>query len=241
MINHYTVEIFMIKIFSLFSVATTRSPATTKSVGVRSGEGSIYDDVLCEGRLDTILTTQGQTFVFYGSKYWKLTESGVKRGYPQPIAEGWDQLPWSLDASFTWTNGNSYFFKGSQYWRFSELGKMDSGYPKEISEGFEGIPNNVDGAIVWSANDKIYFFKGDKYWKYDPDASPSVDSSYPRPISMWKGIPDNIDAAVTYSNSKAYFFKSGKYYKFDDETLAVSENDVYPYPRDIGEWWFGCE
>ena len=224
------------------TTTTVRAPSTKSPFSgvLRSGNG-IYDDVLCEGRLDTILTTkQGETFVFYGSKYWKLSDTGVQDGYPRPISEGWDKLPLSLDASFTYSNGNTYFFKGSKYWRFSEPGKMDSGYPKEISEGFEGIPNDLDGALVWSANDKIYFFKGDKYWKYDPNSNPSVDSSYPRPISKWKGIPNNIDAAVTYSNSKAYFFKSGKYYKFDDETLAVSDNDVYPYPRDTGDWWFGC-
>ena len=206
------------------------------------GSGGIYNDVLCAGQLDTILTTSdGDTFAFYGSKYWKLSDNGVVGGYPRPIAEGWDNLPLSLDASFTWTNGNTYFFKGSQYWRFSKSRKMDEGYPKLISEGFEGIPNNVDGAMLWSRNDKIYFFKGSQYWRYDPDSIPSVDSSYPQPISKWGGIPQNIDAVTTYTNSKSYFFKSGKYYKFDDDTLSVSENDLYPYPRDAGEWWFGCE
>ena len=101
--------------------------------------------------------------------------------------------------------------------------------------------HSVSGLSLFAVKSfAIYFFKGDLYWKYDPDSNPSVDNSYPRPISKWKGIPNNIDAAITYSNSKAYFFKSGKYYKFDDDTLAVSQNDVYPYPRDVGEWWFGC-
>ena len=32
-------------------------------------------------KLDTMLTTaQGDTFAFYGSKYWKLGEAGVEAG-----------------------------------------------------------------------------------------------------------------------------------------------------------------
>ena len=121
-------------------------------------------------KLDTMLTTaQGDTFAFYGSKYWKLGEAGVEAGYPRPIAEGWDSLPWSVDASFTWTNGNSYFFKGSQYWRFTTPGNMDSGYPKSLSDGFQGIPDNVDAALVWAANSKIYFFKGNDDYNDDDD------------------------------------------------------------------------
>ena len=79
------------------------------------------------------------------------------------VAEGWEGLPVTLDASFTWTNGRVYFFKGSQYWRFTTPGQLDQGYPKTLSDGFEGIPDNVDAALVWAANSKIYFFKGDTF------------------------------------------------------------------------------
>ena len=84
-------------------------------------------------------------------------------------------------------------------------------------------------------------FLGDKYWKFDPDKSPAVDSSYPRPISNWEGIPNNLDAATTYTNGKTYFFKGDKYYKFDDLKLEVARSAEYPYPRDSGRWWFGCQ
>ena len=197
---------------------------------------------ICKGYLDTLVTTsKGVTYSFLGGKYWKLSDVSVEPGYPRLISEGWKGLPWNLDAAFTWTNGKTYFFKGSLYWRFTADGQMDDDYPKVISEGFENIPNKIDAAFVWPVNNKIYFFKGSRYWKYEPDKSPSVDADYPKPISNWDGIPDNLDSVMQYSNGKTYFFKNGKYYRFDDSALSVDTSADPPYPRDTGYWWFGCK
>jgi len=217
---------------------TPNTPRTTtagpKSKGFDNKE-------LCRGNLDTMVTMKnGVTYAFNGNNYWKLTETSVEPGYPRPVKEGWGGLPGNLDAAFTWNNGKTYFFKGSQYWRFSEVGVMDRGYPKDFSKGFSGVPENVDAAMVWPVNKKIYFFKGSQYWKFDPDKSPPVDISYPRPISNWDGIPDNLDSAMQYSNGKTYFFKNGKYYRFDDEKFRLDEDANPSFPRETGFWWFGC-
>lgn len=197
-------------------------------------------DLCRKNKVDTIVTDKnGETYVFQGAIYWKLSSTSVEEGYPRLISEDWSGLPDDLDASFTWTNGKIYFLKGSQYWRFSEKGVLDRGYPKDMSSGFAGIPNNVDAALVWSRNKKIYFFKGSQYWKLDPDRNPPVPDSYPRKISNWDGIPNNVDSAVQYSDGRSYFFKKGQYYKFDDETISVEDGDP-SYPRDAGVWWFGC-
>ena len=112
---------------------------------------------------------------------------------------------------------------------------------KDFSKGFDGIPDNVDSAMVWAVNKKIYFFKGSQYWKFDPDKKPPVDRSYPRPVSNWDGIPNNLDAALQYKNGKTYFFKNGKYYRFDDEKFKLDEAANPAFPRESGFWWFGCE
>ena len=196
----------------------------------------------CKGYLDTMVTTsKGVTYSFLGGKYSKLSDTSIEPGYPRLISQGWAGLPWNLDAAFTWTNGKTYFFKGAMYWRFTAIGQMDEEYPKLIREGFADIPDNVDAAFVWPVNNKIYFFKGSQYWKFDPDQSPPMDSSYPKPISNWDGVPNNIDSAMQYSNGKTYFFKGGKYYRFDDNLLAVDTGADPPYPRDTGYWWFGCK
>jgi len=69
-----------------------------------------------------------------------------------------------------------------------------------------------------------YFnFLGTKFWKFDPTQKPNpVVSTYPKPISNWDGIPDNIDAALHYTNGYTYFFKDENYYRFNDRTFAVS-------------------
>ena len=195
---------------------------------------------LCQSGFDTILTMKNdETYVFKDKKYWKLTDDSVAEGYPRNIARDWDGLPDHVDAAFTWTNGKMYFFKGSRYWRFSPNKRLDKGFPKQISDGFEGIPSNVDAAFVWAKNDKIYFFKGSRYYKFDPQQNPPVADSYPRPMSNWEGVPDNIDAALQYSNGATYFFKNSQYYRFDEETNAVDRGGP-SYPRNTGQWWFGC-
>eukprot|EP00090_Calanus_glacialis_P045346 TRINITY_DN8369_c0_g1_i1.p1 TRINITY_DN8369_c0_g1~~TRINITY_DN8369_c0_g1_i1.p1 ORF type:complete len:559 (+),score=136.99 TRINITY_DN8369_c0_g1_i1:156-1832(+) len=220
-------------------VRTNTIPTTT----TQQPKSKDFDNKeLCRGNLDTMVTLKNDiTYAFSGNRYWKLTETSVAPGYPRDISSAWDGLPGNLDAAFTWTNGKTYFFKGSQYWRFSEVGRMDRGYPKDFSKGFSGVPEGVDAAMVWPVNKKIYFFKGTQYWKFDPEKSPPVDTSYPRPISNWDGIPTNLDAAMQYSNEKTYFFKDGKYYRFDDERFSLDEDANPPFPRETGFWWFGCQ
>nr|CAD7447175.1 unnamed protein product [Timema bartmani] len=154
------------------------------------------------------------------------------------ITRSWKGLPGNMDAAFTYRNGKTYFFKGDQYWRY--IGKkMDGEYPKPISEGFTGIPDNLDAAMVWGGNGKIYFYKGSKFWRFDPSQRPPVKSTYPKPISNWEGIPDNVDAALQYTNGYTYFFKGNAYYRFNDRTFAVDTADP-AFPRSAGHWWFGC-
>ncbi|XP_018010336.1 matrix metalloproteinase-2 isoform X2 [Hyalella azteca] len=213
------------------TAATTRRPST--------GAGTA--GVLCsDASVDTIVTMADKnTYVFKGSQYWLLTDSSTAPGYPRSTTADWGGLPGNLDAAFTWSNGKTYFLKGSEYWRFSNM-TMDPGYPKPISKGFAGIPDNVDSAFVWSGNGKIYFFKNDKYWRFEPTARPPVGAKYPKDVSNWEGIPNNIDAALQYSNGFTYFFKDGMYWRFNDRTFRIDTADP-PFPRPAGYWWFGCE
>ncbi|XP_060516534.1 matrix metalloproteinase-14 isoform X3 [Cylas formicarius] len=203
--------------------------------------GSTTDSSLCEdSKFDTIFNSaEGYTYVFKGDKYWRLTEESIAPGYPKKISEGWPGLTGKIDAAFTYKNGKTYFFKGSKYWRYKGR-SMDGVYPKEISEGFTGIPNDLDAAMVWSGNGKIYFYKGSKFWRFDPTQRPAVKNTYPKLISNWEGVPDNLDAAFQWTNGYTYFYKGDAYYRFNDRAFAVDA--VTPaFPRSTAYWWFGCK
>lgn len=182
------------------------------------------DEALCkDAKIDAIFNTaDGSTYAFRGDKYYRLTENAVAEGFPKKISEGWPGLPSSIDAAFTYKNGKTYFFKGSKYWRYNGR-NLDGEYPKEINEGFTGVPNSIDAAMVWGGNGKIYFYKGSKFWRFDPLKRPPVKTTYPKPVSNWEGIPDDIDAALQYTNGYTYFFKGDKYYRFNDRTFAVNK------------------
>ncbi|XP_036669711.1 matrix metalloproteinase-14 isoform X5 [Drosophila suzukii] len=212
---------------------TTQRPFTPPKVPL--------DDSICkDSKVDTLFNSaQGETFAFKGDKFYKLTTDSVEEGYPQLISKGWPGLPSNIDAAFTYKNGKTYFFKGTQYWRYQGR-QMDGVYPKEISEGFTGIPDHLDAAMVWGGNGKIYFFKGSKFWRFDPAKRPPVKSSYPKPISNWEGVPNNLDAALKYTNGYTYFFKGDKYYRFHDARFAV-DSATPPFPRPTAHWWFGCK
>ena len=74
---------------------------------------------------------------------------------------------------------------------------------------------------MWSGNGKIYFFKDSQYWRFDPDQSPPVRSSYPRPSTNWDGLPPTLDAALLYKNGFTYFFKDNQYWRFNDRRFSV--------------------
>jgi len=205
---------------------------------------SPMERVLCSEdiSIDAIFrTSDNMTYVFKGDQYWRLTSEAIAPGYPQQVTSGWGgRLPANIDAALTWEKkGITYIFKGDKYWKYRNMDPL-KGYPKFISSGFPGIPDDIDSAFVWSGNDKIYFTKGSKYWKFDPVRVPHVNKrQYPKPISKW-GLPGDIDGAFQWNNRRTYFFKSGQYWRFDDRTVRVAKA-VPEYPRDTGEWWFGCK
>ena len=145
----------------------------------------------------------------------------------------------NLDAAFTWRNGKTYFFKGSQYWRFSNK-RIDSGYPRPISKYFVGIPDNVVQLFYGPSGTKFTFLReqniGDMILeKLQLSAQPIQGKVHIyesikdyrifswRPISIWNGVPPNVDDILKYSNGYNYIFKDRLYYrlKFDDAEVRT--------------------
>ena len=73
--------------------------------------------------------------------------------------------------------------------------------------GFPPYIKKVDAALIYGPYKNTYFFTGKYYWRYN-ERKRRMDPGYPKQIrSIWKGVPVNVDAAVTWKNQVAYFFK----------------------------------
>lgn len=77
---------------------------------------------------------------------------------------------------------------GDKYWVFKEV-TAEPGYPHSVVELGSCLPREgIDTALRWEPVGKTYFFKGDRYWRYNEDKR-ATDPGYPKPITVWRGIP----------------------------------------------------
>ena len=219
---------------------------------------------LCNSKIDAIFTTlNGDTYVFKGDKFWRLTSEGIAPGYPRLIATHWGgQLPNNIDAAFTWRYKDgledTFIFKEDLYWQYKnsttpfvfnseevQQGKEEKKrYNNTISDGFPGVPNSISSAFFLGG--KTYFTKGDDLWIYEYMEDTDTDRVSKKSLSKsWQGFPDNIpniEATIRSTYSQFYLFKNGEYFLMEntgnDEFRVVEASPSFP--RNAGEWWFGC-
>ncbi|XP_072106508.1 matrix metalloproteinase-24-like [Mobula birostris] len=168
--------------------------------------------------------------------FWRLRNNRVQEGYPMQIDQFWKGLPTRIDAAYERSDGKFVFFKGDKYWVFKEV-TAEPGYPHGLLQLGKGLPREgIDTALRWEPVGKTYFFKGNKYWRYNEERQAS-DPGYPKPITIWKGIPEAPQGAfVSKEGNYTYFYKGKQYWKFDNQKLIVEPG----YPRSIVRDWMGC-
>ena len=64
------------------------------------------------------------------------------------------------------------------------------------------------------------YLVGTTYWRFDETVQ-HVELDYPRDMSMWSGIPANIDSVFKFFDGKTYFFKGQRYWEFDDMKMKI--------------------
>nr|6O5E_A Chain A, Vitronectin [Homo sapiens]6O5E_B Chain B, Vitronectin [Homo sapiens]7RJ9_A Chain A, Vitronectin [Homo sapiens]7RJ9_B Chain B, Vitronectin [Homo sapiens]7TXR_A Chain A, Vitronectin [Homo sapiens]7TXR_B Chain B, Vitronectin [Homo sapiens]7U68_A Chain A, vitronectin [Homo sapiens]7U68_B Chain B, vitronectin [Homo sapiens] len=168
---------------------------------VRPGYPKLIRDVWgIEGPIDAAFTrinSQGKTYLFKGSQYWRFEDGVLDPDYPRNISDGFDGIPDNVDAALALPahsySGRErvYFFKGKQYWEY-QFQRTSAGtrQPQFISRDWHGVPGQVDAAMAGRIS--VFFFSGDKYYRVNLRTRrvDTVDPPYPRSIAQyWLGCP----------------------------------------------------
>nr|CAI5824103.1 unnamed protein product [Callosobruchus analis] len=101
--------------------------------------------------------------------------------------------------------------------------------------GLSAYLKNVDAVQNWGRNKKTYFYKNDRFWRFNETAK-RMDPGYPLHMERWRGVPLNLDAAITWTDGSTYFFKDDLFWKFDNDWVITTEESPMP----TAQLWFGC-
>ncbi|CAB1317281.1 unnamed protein product, partial [Coregonus sp. 'balchen'] len=189
---------------------------------------------ICDGGFNTVAILRQELFVFKDQWFWRVRDNSVVPGYPMQINYFLKGLPAKIDAVYENSEGKFVFFKGNRFWVFKDT-TLQPTYPQDISLFGSGMPTqSIETAVWWEDVAKTYFFKGDRY----NEEMRNMDPGYPKPITVWKGIPDSPQGAfVDKANGFTYFYKGKEYWKFNNQRLRVEPG----YPRSILRDFMGCD
>lgn len=193
----------------------------------------------CEGSFDAISLIRNELFVFKGIYMWRLQERGiVSRGSPLAFHYlfYFPEFVKKIDAVYERpTDHYIILFTGKYYWEFTG-NRFTEKSPLPLSHlGLPESINAIDAAIVWGKNGRTYLFQGNQYWRYN-EVNKTMDFGYPHPIQRWRGVPNNLDCALTWKDGQTYFFKGKDYWRFNNNDVIVDSK----FPQPSATHWLGC-
>ncbi|XP_067100696.1 matrix metalloproteinase-25 isoform X2 [Osmerus mordax] len=196
----------------------------------------------CGGGFDAVANIRGEVFFFKGPHFWRLQRTGSLVSLrPALISNFWLGLPpgtANIDAVYERKRDSRIiFFIGDQYWVFQDTESLP-GFPRPLADwGMRGRdgrgPRRVEAAFVWAHNGNTYLFSMGEYWRFDEtqtqgDALGKPQPGYPKPTTLWRGVPSHPDDIITWEGGNAYFFKDNLYWVLErgqmDQDNVISKS-----------------
>ncbi|XP_063423507.1 matrilysin-like [Mytilus trossulus] len=212
---------------------TSRPRVTTRRPRVTTKRPSTKPSI-CDLKFDSMFMN-GDDRRIYAFRYRKIyqfesDQNGIEKSFTKVSRKVLTpRVPINTGAAVVDRYKRLYVFKGTKLFRYTRF-RLDAGFPKRITIPFF---QNVDAALEY--NNVIYVFKDDKFSIWHENYSRSPPSGYPKPISSyWKGIPNNVEAALNINDGYTYFFKGTKYFKYNNRYQRTE------YRKDKAPAWLGC-
>ncbi|XP_046387285.1 matrix metalloproteinase-17-like [Ischnura elegans] len=195
---------------------------------------------ICTASIDAAALLREELFFFSGECLWRMKDRAfLQRGYPAPIRQLFNHLPEGvnkIDAAYQRLNDSAIIiFSGKQFW-ISDGDGLIQNSPRPLTD--YGLPSSlgkVNAAMVWGKNDKVFIFSSNQYWRYNESTS-TMDDGYPQPLTRWRGVPENLDAVLTWTDGASYFFKGSQFWRFDNILIKTEDG----FPLTTSNAWFDC-
>ncbi|XP_067937528.1 matrix metalloproteinase-17-like [Watersipora subatra] len=196
----------------------------------------------CPKSVDAVLVVQRQTFFFSNDWFWSINANGIVTEQNTSIYAYWYGLPFNIskiDAVYYHKPQQKVvFFIGKKYYLF-QSNRIHPSTPaggRPIADFcLPNSVNKVDAVFFWEHNKMTYIISGNMYWRINDEnylQSCPTDSTYPRDMSVWRGVQLPVDAAFTSVTKELYFFKNGFYWMFNDTEMSVTQVQ----PKLISDW-----
>ncbi|XP_048752354.1 matrix metalloproteinase-19-like [Ostrea edulis] len=169
----------------------------------------------------------GTLLVFLRRNYvMRITERGFLDRFR--VNNLFRRAPWNMEAAYSIPSlGRTFFMRGQRIWQFDRMRNrmgtiLVQGGPRTMPERPRAVI-----ATSGSGNDVEVFGSG-IMWRMRMNGEVKVGSHrYIR--SQYRGIPNEIDAAVRWDSRTIYFFKDDKFYRYDTQRRYVAmEGDFGP-------------
>ncbi|XP_062382727.1 matrix metalloproteinase-25 [Sardina pilchardus] len=202
----------------------------------------------CVGGFDAVADFRGEVFFFKAKFFWRRVQAGsLLSNAPALIKNFWFGLHdqnnkhvEKIDAAYERSDSSIVFFSGQSYWVFKDT-KALPGYPRPITEWgmthSNGLPvTRVDAAFVWAHNGRTFLFSGKEFWGFSNGkdlGTPKPDEGYPKPTSLWTGVPSDPDDIITNKEGDTCFFKDNSFWILEKGKLGA---EVVPFKSTAIEW-----